>query len=145
MKKGIICQAMKPGKKATGCNASVLGSRGWSPTAMLRQGCFQSLIKSIRPDHGRIVKILWAIIAIPKKGAFQELSSEADCVKKFPLNGFLNTPAESLPRITEALPQDTGCFLKPSGDRLTKGFGSGIRLTQDRASPEQNPRPAQVT
>jgi hypothetical protein len=50
---------------------------------MLRQGCAQSFIKSIRPDHGRIVKILWAIIAIPKKGVFQELPSQADCVKKF--------------------------------------------------------------
>jgi len=58
-------------------NASVMGSRGWSPTAMIWQGCFQSFIK-------RIVKILWAIIAIPKKGAFQELPSQADCVKKFP-------------------------------------------------------------
>jgi hypothetical protein len=65
-------------------NASIMGSRGWSPTAMIRQGCFQSFIKSIRPDHGRIVKILWTIIAIPKKGAFQKLPSQADCVKKFP-------------------------------------------------------------
>jgi hypothetical protein len=45
---------------------------------MIRQGCFQSFIK-------RIVKILWAIIAVPEKGAFQELPSQADCVKKFPL------------------------------------------------------------
>jgi hypothetical protein len=37
----------------------------WSPASMIRQGCSQSFIK-------RIVKMIWAIIAIPKKGTLQE-------------------------------------------------------------------------
>jgi hypothetical protein len=43
---------------------------------MIQQECFQNFIK-------RIVKILWAILVIPEKGAFQELSSQADCVRGF--------------------------------------------------------------
>jgi hypothetical protein len=46
-------------------NASIMVAGAWSPASMIRQGCFQSFIK-------RIVKMIWAIIAIPKKGTFQE-------------------------------------------------------------------------
>jgi hypothetical protein len=45
---------------------------GWSLALLIRQGYFQSFIKSIRPEHGRIVKMIGAIVAIPEKGAFQE-------------------------------------------------------------------------
>ena len=67
------------------CNPSVMGTGSGSLTLTIRQGCLQSFIKSIRPDHGRIVNILSVIIAIPEKGGFQELLSQADCVKRFPL------------------------------------------------------------
>jgi hypothetical protein len=39
---------------------------------MIWQGCFQSFIK-------RVVKILWAMIAIPKNRAIQELPSRVVC------------------------------------------------------------------
>jgi hypothetical protein len=55
------------------CNPSVAGARDWAPTSMIWQEWFQSFVKSIRPDHRRIVKILWGIIAIAKKAVFQEL------------------------------------------------------------------------
>ena len=64
---------------------SVMGVKGWFPNSMIRQGCFQSFIKSIRPDHGRIVKILWGIIAIARKGALQGLPAQVDYAEGFPL------------------------------------------------------------
>jgi hypothetical protein len=55
------------------CPPSVIGEKG-----LIRQEYFQSFIK-------RIVKILWAIIAIPIKGGLQGLSAQVDWAERFPL------------------------------------------------------------
>jgi hypothetical protein len=55
------------------CPPSVIGEKG-----LIRQEYFQSFIK-------RIVKILWAIIAIPIKSGLQGLSAQVDWAEGFPL------------------------------------------------------------
>ncbi len=68
--KKILCQA----KKRIFCNPSVTGDQKGS----IRQEYFQSFIM-------RIVKILWAIIAIPIRSVLQGLTGRGDCVERFPL------------------------------------------------------------
>jgi hypothetical protein len=59
-------------------NPSLKRGRNYPLTPVIRQGCFQSVIK-------RIIKILWATIVIPRKGGLGEVLTAGERVERSPL------------------------------------------------------------
>jgi hypothetical protein len=112
------------------CNPSVAGTRDWSPTSMIRQGCFQSFIK-------RIVKILWGIIAIAKKAVFQELFISVDCAERFPPCLRRSGYAQAGIKLVQHPCRITG--------RITEGFTCRIRFLFVISGARDSCRPGRIS